>query len=221
MSILENLFKPDSPTTLEKLAQTRQGDKELDLNTLDKPLFESLDFKKTKAQVDLDSARQDKLLASLEEKFGSSAPERKHLPVNNGEWSSEPGNSVWHPAPDAVPQKYNPEGKPWRDIQGQYGIDGIPFKDGYPDFGKVSKGEVEVTIRPDRSKNFPQADIELARQKCCPPEDVKKWRHENGYTWHERQDMKTMQKVPCGVHNNVPHSGGVSEAKKAARPATA
>ena len=46
------------------------------------------------------------------------------------------------------------------------------------------------------------------------PEDVAKWRKENGYTWHECKDMKTMQKVPSEVHNNIPHSGGISEAKK-------
>ena len=97
----------------------------------------------------------------------------------------------------------------------KYDIDGIRFKDGEPDFSEISKGDVEIEPFSDsRSDNFDKADIELAKQKGCSPEDVAKWRKENGYTWHECKDMKTMQKVPSEIHNNIPHSGGISEAKK-------
>ena len=54
----------------------------------------------------------------------------------------------------------------------------------------------------------------MAKKHNCSPEDVAKWRKENKYTWHECRDMATMQKVPSAVHNNVTHSGGISEAKK-------
>ncbi|WP_442866219.1 HNH endonuclease signature motif containing protein [Aeromonas sp. QDB50] len=102
-----------------------------------------------------------------------------------------------------------------REILEKYDIDGIRFKDGEPDFSEISKGDVEIEPFSDsRSDNFDKADIELAKQKGCSPEDVAKWRKENGYTWHECKDMKTMQKVPSEVHNNIPHSGGISEAKK-------
>lgn len=36
---------------------------------------------------------------------------------------------------------------------------------------------------------------------------------ENKYTWHEKSDCKTMQKVPTEVHGNVRHEGGISEIK--------
>ncbi|WP_442865934.1 HNH endonuclease signature motif containing protein [Aeromonas sp. QDB02] len=102
-----------------------------------------------------------------------------------------------------------------REILEKYDIDGIRFKDGEPDFSEISKGDVEIEPFSDsRSDNFDKADIELAKQKGCSPEDVAKWRKENGYTWHECKDMKTMQKVPSEVHNNIPHSSGISEAKK-------
>ena len=65
----------------------------------------------------------------------------------------------------------------------------------------------------DRDSNFTQADEALAKQKGCTPEEVAKWRRDNGYTWHECKDCKTMQKVPTEVHGNVSHSGGVSEYK--------
>ena len=34
------------------------------------------------------------------------------------------------------------------------------------------------------------------------------------YTWHECVSCKTMMKVPTEIHGNVPHAGGISEAKK-------
>lgn len=98
---------------------------------------------------------------------------------------------------------------------GRYGIDGINFKDGEPDFSEISKGTVEIEPFSDsRTDNFDKADIELAKKKGCSPEEVAKWREENGYTWHECKDMKTMQKVPSEVHNNISHSGGISKVKK-------
>ena len=56
--------------------------------------------------------------------------------------------------------------------------------------------------------------MKMAEQHGCTPQEVAAWRKANGCTWHECRDMQTMQKVPSAVHNNVPHSGGIS-AKKA------
>lgn len=137
------------------------------------------------------------------------------LPRENGEWEGKPGESKWIPDPDYIPKKQNPEGKTWGEIFEKYGIDGTVYKDGYPDFSEISKGTVEIEdFSTDRDDNFDKADIALAKQRGCTPEEVKKWREENGYTWHECEDMKTMQKVPSEVHNNIPHCGGVSEKKK-------
>lgn len=143
--------------------------------------------------------------------------ESKHCPIegHGGHWDGERGDSRWVPDKDYVPQKQNPEQHSWGKILNEYGIKDIPFKDGAPNFNEVSKGNVEIEdFSANRSDNFDKADIELAKQRGCTPEEVAKWRKENGYTWHECRDMKTMQKVPSKVHNNIPHSGGVSEAKK-------
>ena len=141
----------------------------------------------------------------------------KCCPIENGKWEGERGDSKWIPDLDYVPLKKNPEQKTWGEILKQYGIDGIVFKDGEPDFSEISKGDVEIEpFSTNRDDNFDRADIELAKQKGCTPEEVAKWRKEHGYTWHECKDMKTMQKVPSIIHNNVSHSGGISEAKKGA-----
>lgn len=100
------------------------------------------------------------------------------------------------------------------EILEKYGIDGIMFKDGEPVFDNISKGTVTIEgFSSNRDDNFDKADIELAKQRGCSPEEVRQWRKENGYTWHECKDMTTMQKVPSEVHNNITHRGGVSNSK--------
>ena len=139
----------------------------------------------------------------------------KNCPISDGHWEGERGDSKWIPDSEHVPLKKNPECKTWGEILKEYGIDGIKFKNGEPDFSEISKGDVEIEgFSKDRGDNFDKADQELAKKRGCTPEEVAKWRKENGYTWHECLDMKTMQKVPSIIHNNIPHRGGVSEAKK-------
>lgn len=139
----------------------------------------------------------------------------KNCPVEHGEWSGERGDSKWEPEEGYVPQKMNPDGQSWSEVMEKYQIDGVNFRDGEPDFGSVSKGDVQIKeFSAARTDNFDRADIELAQKHGCTPGEVKSWRKENQYTWHECKDQETMQKVPSIVHNNVTHRGGISEAKK-------
>lgn len=144
--------------------------------------------------------------------------EIKYIPKTNGVYEGEIGNSKFIPELLYIPLKSNPEKLTWGEILKKYGIDGILFKDGEPIFDEISKGNVEIEgFSGNRSDNFDKADIELAKQRGCSPEEVAKWRKENKYTWHECKDQKTMQKVPSIIHNNIPHAGGISEYKKALR----
>lgn len=159
----------------------------------------------------------DKTMSEYDKPLAVMCDHMKNCPIdgNNGHWDGERGNSNWQPDPNFIPGKANPDGKTWNEILDKYGIDRIPFKDGEPDFSEICKGTVEIKQFSDnRTDNFDKADIELAKQKGSTPEDVAKWRKDNSYTWHECKDMKTMQKVPSEVHNNITHSGGVSEVKK-------
>lgn len=140
------------------------------------------------------------------------------IPRNGGEWSGEPGNSTWKPDRDVSPSDRNysnTEGKTWGEILDEYEIDGIPFNDGEPDFSEVSKGTVEIDefsdARYGAGGNFDQADKKLAQQRGCTKEEVRQWRADNNYTWHERSDCRTIDKVPREVHGNVSHSGGISK----------
>jgi hypothetical protein len=150
-------------------------------------------------------------------KESSSETTERRLPKNGGDWTGEPGDSKWKPDRDKVPenQKTNPDGLTWGEILDKYNIDGISFKDGEPDFSELSKGTVEIEdYSENRDDNFDAADEKLAEQRGCTKEEVRQWRKENHYTWHERSDMKTMEKVPTEVHGNIPHEGGIAAKKK-------
>ena len=147
--------------------------------------------------------------------------EVKGCPIegNGGHWEGERGNSKWFPNRDEIPKNplTNPDGLTWGQILDKYGIDGIEFKNGEPDFSPVAKGTVEIDQFTDnrygKGGNFDQACEKLAEQRGCTKEEVKAWMKENKYTWHERSDCKTMDKVPTEIHGNIRHSGGISEAK--------
>lgn len=147
--------------------------------------------------------------------------EVKGCPIegNGGHWEGERGNSKWFPNRDEIPKNplTNPDGLTWGQILDKYGIDGIEFKNGEPDFSPVAKGTVEIDHFTDnrygKGGDFDQACERLAEQRGCTKEEVKAWMKENKYTWHERSDCKTMDKVPTEIHGNIRHSGGISEAK--------
>lgn len=136
---------------------------------------------------------------------------------HNGHWEDKKGDSEWKPNKADIPPCSNPENKNWGQILEKHKIDGIEYKDGKPDFSPIAKNTVEIDdFTENRAKNFEQADEKLAKQspeKWKSAEDVENWRKENNYTWHECSDCKTMQLVPSEVHNNMPHSGGISEYK--------
>lgn len=149
------------------------------------------------------------------------------MPRNGGEWVEKDKVIIWKPDQDVIPdptngKNGNPDGKTWGEILKKYKIVGIEFKDGYPDFTPISKADIIIDDFSKREINFPQADRKLAEQwskqgkdgKEWSAGDVKQWRKDNNYTWHEHQDCKTMQLVPCEVHNNIPHDGGIAVKKK-------
>lgn len=68
----------------------------------------------------------------------------------------------------------------------------------------------------ERRKNFAKADEELAKQWSTPEvklkaSDIEKWRDANQYTWHELNDMSTIQLMPRNVNGAFNHLGGVGE----------
>ncbi|WP_165730987.1 HNH endonuclease [Polaribacter sp. 20A6] len=140
------------------------------------------------------------------------------IPISKGTWSGEPGNSDWKPDNTYIPLKNNPDGANWKELKQPHNIDSITFKEGYPDFTPIAKAEVEIdnftSKRYGKGANFDQADTKLAEQKGLTKEQIVQDRMENDFTWHEHENCKTMQLVPCEIHNNISHSGGISVIKQ-------
>lgn len=138
-------------------------------------------------------------------KYLSTYSERlQQTPTNDGKWEGERGES-----------KFISDKEHVNKILDEKGLAGIEYKNGIPEFSDVSKGKVEIDDMSDnRPKNFKQADEKMAEQRGCTPREVKKWREDNNYTWHECNDRKTCQKVPSSINSTFGHLGGVSECKK-------
>lgn len=135
-----------------------------------------------------------------------------HSPKQGWKQGGERGNGPWNPKESGLrPDKI-------KKIESVTGGKPVQFKDGYPDFseytykaegldGKSISGEVEVQLSETGNRS---ADIKLANGAMAKKLGLDKFKEPEGYTWHHTEDGTTMQLVPSNLHNNVPHSGGVS-----------
>ena len=143
----------------------------------------------------------------VEPKYSSYEQRVKTTPVNKGEWSSERAESLFISDKTGEVKKYLDEA----------GVDGVEYKNGMPDFSPFSKGEIKLeNMTNDRKSNFSTADEELAKKWSTPDkkwtaEDVADWREDNKYTWHELNDLETIQLVPSKINSVFKHLGGVGE----------
>lgn len=152
--------------------------------------------------------------------YPSSYKERiAQTPKDDGErgnWQGERGESAFVPEDDDIDA-----------ILEKYDMDGVEYKDGIPDFSPCSESTVEISNMtnnrngpPAEGSNFQQCDQKCAEQwnnqyrdGTCDwtARDVADWRRENGYSWHERNDMKTCDLIPTKVNAYFGHLGGVGE----------
>ncbi|WP_340034213.1 HNH endonuclease [Paenibacillus sp. FSL E2-0202] len=139
-------------------------------------------------------------------KFESTYEERLvQTPVNNGKWTGERGEST-----------FIHENEEIKEILSKAEKEGIDYSEAVPDFSSVSKGNVKIEgMSTDRDVNFKKADELLAKEWGVTPKEVKKWRKQNNYTWHELNDMESMELVPSIINSKFGHLGGVSEVGKA------
>ena len=83
----------------------------------------------------------------------------------------------------------------------------------------------DLHMKYDKPGNFEQADALTAEQwtadgrdgKEWTAEDVAQYRQEHGLTWHECNDMETMQMIPEAINADFGHLGGVGEVKETQR----
>lgn len=96
----------------------------------------------------------------------------------------------------------------------------VTYKNGVPDFSPFQKAQVKIpNMTNDRYANFKQADEALAElwsrikydNHNWSPRDVATYRTENNLSWHEMNNMESMQLVPYDVNATFLHLGGVGE----------
>ncbi|WP_319641012.1 RHS repeat-associated core domain-containing protein [Pseudoalteromonas sp. A3] len=127
-------------------------------------------------------------------------------PINNGSWSGERGESMFISTNPSV-----------NEVIADYGVEGINYENAYPDFSPVA--EVTYTINDigwesigtDRTPLHNALDRKLAEDMDLPLKDIKKYRKVNSLTWHEKEDMKTIELVPTIINGKFKHVGGFGE----------
>ena len=96
----------------------------------------------------------------------------------------------------------------------------VTYQNAVPDFSPFQEAQVKIPhMTNSRSKNFKQADEALAEYwtrirhngQTWKARDVEAYRTSNGLTWHEMNNMESMQLVPTEVNAGFGHLGGVGE----------
>lgn len=96
----------------------------------------------------------------------------------------------------------------------------VTYRNGVPDFSPFQEAQVKIpSMTNSRPKNFKQADEALAEywtkikhnNQTWTARDVEAYRTSNGLTWHEMNNMESMQLVPTEVNAGFGHLGGVGE----------
>lgn len=131
-----------------------------------------------------------------------------------------------------IPSNRSAEGIVVINILKQYGLDGIEYRNGEPDFEVCADTIVKINhmseFRYDFEApkgmlgNFTQADMECAKvwnfeerdgRTDWIPREVLEYRKANGFTWHEKCDTETMVMVKSEINAYFKHIGGCSECR--------
>ena len=152
---------------------------------------------------------------------------RKNIPTSGGQWTGEPGDSLWIPDDNVIPPDKgysNMLHKTWFQIKSENNIRGISFSDGRADFRPVSKAEVVLDWERELGKEGIRHIVEtgdrqylheagfalLAKNMGKSVREVKDFKESENLVWHEEPDCETLRLVVREVHDNIRHFGGVA-----------
>ena len=201
--------------------------------------FEKRDFTeiKPKESLNISDARSffDGLFQEMynkEKDYYTSYEDRlKYTPKEDselGSWKGERGESKF------IPNEENETGAAAKEKLSEYGMEGVEYESGEPNFSECCEAEVKIDNMTENRENYVDKDGEYqqgnfaqADAKCAElwnstkrdgkddwtAADVRDWRRENQYSWHECCDTFTMQLVSRDIHSAFKHSGGVAECK--------
>ncbi|AEV39701.1 Rhs-family protein (plasmid) [Pseudovibrio sp. FO-BEG1] len=138
-----------------------------------------------------DAIKNCKTKACRDEKAHLKGPQYKNIPKDGpkGKWEGERGESKW------VPANGNPP---------------VEYKNGFPDYGPLSKGDVEIAMKGNNYDDFKAADKAMQAKL-----GDSSWERPRDHTWHHKEDGVTMQLIPSKYHAtgggaSTPHTGGAA-----------
>ncbi len=177
-------------------------------------------FKQIKPESEISPMEAKSFWEGETEHYNSYQTRLDHTPQKDsvdGHWDGERGESKF------IPDENTDRGKAAAEKLKESGLDGIKYNNAEPDFSPISEATVKIENMTEyRDSNFAQADIKCAEKWNNEAKDnhtdwtaseVRDWRKENNFSWHERCDTETMDLVPREVHSVCKHLGGVSECK--------
>lgn len=190
-------------------------------------ISEPTGFRDIKPQTDMSQSKAgdtikgifDKLRDGAERYYSEYKDRIKFTPIDGdrGNWEGQRGESKY------VPSENTEKGRDVKQLLTEKGVDGIEYKNGEPDFSPMSESTVKIEGMTEVCEdNFPKADIKCAEQWNTEKRDgrtdwtaadVRDWRRENKYSWHERCDTETMDLVPTEINLYFRHLGGRAECK--------
>ena len=117
------------------------------------------------------------------------------LPRNNGEWEGIPGESKW--------KSYNP------DVNNITNGQGIPFKNGRPDFSEWSKGSFsfESGALDGTQKDFRKVYKKIKKQYNLKNQKQAKALLKKLGVTPPHYSLTEIQLIPTDLHANIPHVG--------------
>lgn len=182
---------------------------------------------KSKKQYDaLSPETQSQLDQFRKLRYGKNGGYKK-IPKSGGTWTGEPGNSKFIPDPKLKPKNKgysNLQDKTWGDICKEYGVDGIPYKNGEIDLEPFAKMKTTMNFdtgisekakqgllksKPNREQLHEEFYTKLAKEHNCTVQEIKAIKENNNLVVHECADCQTLLLVPRELHDNLTHSGGV------------
>lgn len=104
----------------------------------------------------------------------------------------------------------------------QYDQIGVVYTHGVPDFSPFAVDSIPLQNMQGGQRgrydyNFPKSDEYMGKKYGMSGDNIKNLREQLGYTWHECNDMVTMQLIPSKINNYFKHFGGVAELNLLAR----
>ena len=119
------------------------------------------------------------------------------LPAS-GTWSGEPGNSVWTPAAGTEASQALSETNAARTAAGQAPLDGVRYRNGFPDFRPFSAANVPINNMQGNLGTSAAGDVGQARSALGD-----RWSRgmEIDRTWHHHENTRNMLLVDSRIHN--------------------